>query len=80
MSDVADQPQERTGPAVQPSNDTGNPQPVTGPFFQGIDWLSFGFLGDPTSWDAPHDFAPRANRRVFKNSVLTPTRGVKNVR
>ena len=42
MSDGADQPPEQTTPAGQPSNDPGSPQPVTGPFFQGIDWLSFG--------------------------------------
>ena len=42
MSDGEDQPPEQTSPAGQPSNDPGGPQPVTGPFFQGIDWLSFG--------------------------------------
>lgn len=42
MSDGADQPQEPTIPAEQPGHETGSPQPVTGPFFQGIDWLSFG--------------------------------------
>jgi hypothetical protein len=42
MSDGAEQPPEQTAPAGQPSNDLGSPQPVTGLFFQGIDWLSFG--------------------------------------
>jgi hypothetical protein len=42
MSDGADQPPEQTTPAGEPSNDTGNALVVTGPFFQRIDWLSFG--------------------------------------
>ena len=42
MSDGADQPQEQTTPAGQPSHETGNALVVTGPFFQRTDWLSFG--------------------------------------
>jgi len=42
MSDGADQPQEQTTPAGQPSHDTGDALVVTGPFFQRTDWLSFG--------------------------------------
>ena len=42
MSDGSDQPPEQTAPAEQPSDDTGSPPPVTGPFFQAIDWLGFG--------------------------------------
>jgi hypothetical protein len=42
MNDGADQPPVQTTPAEQPSNDTGNALTATGPFFQRVDWLSFG--------------------------------------
>jgi hypothetical protein len=42
MSDGADRPPEPTTPVGEPSNDSGNALVVTGPFFQRMDWLSFG--------------------------------------
>jgi hypothetical protein len=45
MSDGADQPQEQTTPAGQPSHEAGNALVLTGPFFQRTDWLSFGVTG-----------------------------------
>jgi hypothetical protein len=42
MSDGADQPQEQTTPAGQPSQEAGNAPVLTGPFFQRTDWVSFG--------------------------------------